>query len=56
MNNKRCKLKTWPVVFCCMNTGALHIELSENYSSDAFLICYEKFVSIRGRPTAVYSD
>ena len=56
MNNARSKLKTWPIVLCCMNTGALHIELSHSYGSESFITCYDRFVSLRGTPSAVYSD
>ena len=56
MNNARSKLCTYPIVFCCLNTGALHVELAHTYSTDAFLTCYKSFTSIRGTPAAVYSD
>ena len=35
MNNSRLFLKVWTVIFGCLNTGAVHIELKKTYSTDA---------------------
>ena len=56
MVNARAKMKTWPVIFCCLNTSAIHIKLLHSYSAQAFMLGWNKFVSIRGRPNFVYSD
>ena len=56
MNNQRSKKKCYPVVCCCMITGALHIELAHDYGTDAFLCAYSSFTSIRSRPAMVYTD
>ena len=56
MNNARCKVKTFPMLFSCLNAGALHAELSHNYSTDAFLTCYASYTAIRGNSVTVYSD
>ena len=56
MNNARSKLKTWPLLITCLNTGALTINLMHQYSTSAFLIQWEHFVAVRGRPTWVHSD
>ena len=53
MNNARCKVKTFPMLFSCLNAGALHAELSHNYSTDAFLTCYASYTAIRGNPITV---
>ena len=56
MANPRTSMKTWPIVFCCLNTGAVHVELSHTYGTDSFLLQYSNFTSLRGNPVSVYSD
>ena len=56
MNNSRSKLKTWPIVFGCHLTGALHVELCWTYGTDAFLTAFDNFTAIRGKPSSVYTD
>ena len=51
MNNACSKLKTWLVLITCLNTGALAIHVMHQYSTSAFLIQWEYFVAVRGRPT-----
>ena len=53
---KRTKMKVYPVLFCCINTGAVDIRPAEGQDTSAFLTQYEGFVSIRGRPKFIYSD
>ena len=54
--NPRSRLKVWPVVMGCLNTGALHLELAHNYGTDALLTALESFTGIRGYPDTLYSD
>ena len=35
---------------------AIHIEVSQDLSTDSFLLAFTRFVSRRGAPTEVYSD
>ena len=56
MNNQRSKRKCYPVVCCCMVTGALHVELAHDYGTDAFLCAYSSFVALRSRPAMIYTD
>ena len=56
MNNARSFLKVWPVVFGCLNTGAVHIELNKTYGTDALLLSITAFTSIRGYPATFYTD
>ena len=39
-------LKVWLVVFGCLNTGTIHIELNKSYSMDALLLSITAFTSI----------
>ena len=56
MNNSRSFLKVWPVVFGCLNTGAVHLELNKTYGTDALLLSIMAFTSIRGYPATFYTD
>ena len=38
MTNKRAHMKTWPILFVCQATGALHMELMHNYGTEALLL------------------
>ena len=49
-------MKVWPVVFGCLNTGAIHIELNKTYGTDALLLSITAFTSIRGYPTVFYTN
>lgn len=48
--------KTWVAIFVCMATKAVHIELAEDCSSDAFLNVYSRFIGRRGPCSNLYSD
>ena len=56
MTNKRAHMKTWPILFVCQATGALHLELMHNYGTEALLLQWARFTSIRGNPAVVVSD
>ena len=56
MVKKRCQMKAWPLVICCLNTGAVHIELLHSYGADAFLLRWRVFTCLRGNPKLVISD
>ena len=49
-------MNTWPIVYGCHQTGALHIELAASYSADCFLLCFSAFCAVRGHPAFVYTD
>jgi hypothetical protein len=48
--------KCWGVLFCCTVTSAIHLEVSEDYSCDSFLLCLRRFISLRGTPSRIQSD
>ncbi|XP_033096283.1 uncharacterized protein LOC117100609 [Anneissia japonica] len=54
--NKRARGKSYGVVFDCLVTRAVYIDIATSYSADAFLLVFRKFVSLRGYPEEVYSD
>ncbi len=48
--------KHYGVVFTCLNTRAVHLELAVNCSTMEFLQVLRRFFSIRGQPTVMISD
>ena len=34
----RVKMKFWPVLVCCLSTGALHVRLVHSHGAEAFLL------------------
>lgn len=48
--------KGWVELFTCLTVRAVHVEVSENLSTDAFNICLKNFVNLRGVPTTMHSD
>ena len=53
---KRVSKDCWGVLFCCMTTSAIHLEVSEDYSTDSFLLCLRRFINNRGSPRKFVSD
>ena len=53
---KRTIGKAYGIIFNCLGTRAVHIDLAPNYSTDKFLMALRRFVSIRGYPSILYSD
>ncbi|XP_035808144.2 uncharacterized protein LOC118470918 [Amphiprion ocellaris] len=48
--------KRWAVLFTCMSTRAVHIELVETMSTDSFINALRRFFSIRGPAKLLRSD
>lgn len=53
---KRVSMKVWGVLFCCMSSRAIHVELVNTLSTESFILAYQRFTSIRGHPQKVWSD
>ena len=53
---KRVTKETYGVMFSCMVTSAVHLEASDDYSTDAFLLALRRFMCLRGTPTYIQSD
>ena len=56
MVNKRARMKVWVVIFICLNTKAVSMELAPGYSTNDFMLAYSSYVSQRGEPGFVHSD
>jgi hypothetical protein len=52
----RVKEKRWGVMFFCLVSRAVHLEVVERADVESFLLAYNRFVSVRGFPGDVYCD
>ncbi|XP_049292694.1 uncharacterized protein LOC125768703 [Anopheles funestus] len=50
------RITVFVCLFVCFTTKAIHLEVVENLSTSAFISALLRFVSLRGRPDAIYSD
>ena len=48
--------KGYIVIFICMATRAVHIEIFEDYTSEAFIAAFHQFTARRGHCRKLYSD
>jgi len=53
---KRSMEKRWVTLFTCLDTRALHLEVTTDLSAPSFLNAFTCFSSLRGRPHFIYSD
>ena len=53
--NKR-TLKTYGVIFTCLNTRAINIEISGDLSSDSFIVSLPRFLARGGHVNIMQSD
>ena len=56
MVRKRMKEKCWGVLFTCMVSRAVHLDLTQAYDTDALLQAVRRFMSLRGSPKEFLSD
>ncbi|XP_020295809.1 uncharacterized protein LOC109860845 [Pseudomyrmex gracilis] len=48
--------KAFIVVFVCMSTKAVHLDVASDYSANAFLAAFRRFTACRGLCQTLYSD
>ncbi|KAG1926140.1 guanine nucleotide-binding protein G(I)/G(S)/G(O) subunit gamma-2 [Pimephales promelas] len=48
--------KRWGLLFKCLTTRAVHLEVLTSIDSDAFLMALRRFIGRRGKPAELYSD
>ncbi len=49
-------VKAYVAVFICFCVKAVHLELVEDLTTEAFLACLQRFVARRGLPKVIYTD
>ena len=55
-HRNRTKIKTYVSVFVCFSTKAVHLELANDLTTDAFLACLKRFVVRREVSQTINSD
>ena len=53
---KRVRGKCYGVIFACMTSRAVHVDVSQDYSTDAFFQVLQRFSSLREWPKKIFSD
>ena len=53
---KRSECKRYGCLFTCMTTRAIHLELSNDLTSSAFINALKRFLARRGPVKFIYSD
>ncbi|XP_036347004.1 uncharacterized protein LOC118756341, partial [Rhagoletis pomonella] len=48
--------KRWVALFSCLTVRVIHLEVAEDLSTDAFIICIRNFINRRGTPVRMRSD
>ena len=48
--------KRWGLLFKCLTTRSVHIEVLTSISTDSFLMALRRFISRRGKPSELLSD
>ena len=54
--NKRARGKAYMVLFNCLVSRAVHVDVAASYDSNEFLKVLRRFVTIRGKPSLIYAD
>lgn len=53
---KKVRLKVWGIIFCCMASRAMHVDVVSDQSAEGFLLAYQRFTALRGHPAKLWSD
>lgn len=48
--------KRWGVIFTCLKTRAIHLELASSNATSSAIKSLRRILSRRGQPTEIYSD
>ncbi|KAJ8016407.1 hypothetical protein DPEC_G00006900 [Dallia pectoralis] len=48
--------KRWGIIFKCLTTRAVHLDILNNLSTDSFLMAFRRFIARRGTPSEIFSD
>ena len=50
------RIKAYGIVFVCLTTRAIYLDLATNLSTDNFLLAFRRLISLYGQPRIVRSD
>ena len=53
---KRTKGKCYGLIFTCLSTRAVYVDITPDYTTTGFMFTLRRFASIRGWPTKIFSD
>ena len=53
---RRARTKAYGIIFTCLTTRAIYIDLATDISTDKFLLAFRRFISNFGQPEKVISD
>lgn len=56
VKDRRTEAKRWGLIFSCMYSRAVHIELLEAITTDAFINALRNFICIRGFVSRIFCD
>ena len=56
VKEKRRVLKKYGVIFTCLYSRAVHVEVCDDMTSDAFINCLRVFFALRGQVRQIYCD
>ena len=52
----RSECKAWGLLFTCMSTRCIHVELVTSLGLKSFLMAFSRFTNLRGSVDTVFSD
>ena len=56
VKRKRSELKRYGCIFICMTTGAIHLEVLPDLTTDSFINALRRFIARREPLTHLYTD
>lgn len=56
VKDRRTELKRWGLLFTCLYSRAVHVEMLEDLTTDSFICALRCFVAIRGPVRTLFSD
>lgn len=54
--NKRSRGKAYGLLFNCLASRAVYVDIATDYSTEGFLMVLRRFISLRGFPKVLFSD
>ena len=52
----RSECKAWGLLFTCLSTGCLHVEIVTGLDLNNFLLAFSRFTNLRGKVDTIFSD